>query len=194
MRENLVKWIKADARRKWIHNIAWEMLYKKGILVDDYLDSLIQPGFKIDELGLVIYARMYHIGIGIILQIDFWTTRTNDSPEDCDAVLCFYGNLKFSDTRLKISEVINLTVSDKDKPSQTKDTKCKTSNSLKSDLNSEEDTQVLYEQMHGKQPVSEKLNTPSRPKSLSPPPEKVATLLKGKKSKSSPQAQAKEAK
>ena len=133
MWENLVKWIKADAWRKWVHNIAWEMLYKKGILVDDNLDSLIQPGFKIDELSLVIYVRMYHIGIGMILQTDFWIIRTNDSLEDCDVVLCFQGNLKFSDTRPKISEVIDLTVSDKDKLSQTKDTKHKTFNSLKSD-------------------------------------------------------------
>ena len=156
MHQNLVKWIKADAQRKWVHNFGWEMLYKKGILVDDYLDSLVQPGFKIDELGLVIYARMYHIGIGIILHTYFWTTRTNDSLEDCDVVLCFQGNLKFSNTRPKISEVINLTVSDKDKPSQTKDTKQKTFNSLKSNLNSEEDIQVLYEQMHGKQQFQKK--------------------------------------
>ena len=60
MCENL-KWIQADAWRKWVHNIAWEMLYKTGNFGDDYLDSLVHPGFKIDELGLVIYARMYHI-------------------------------------------------------------------------------------------------------------------------------------
>ena len=60
MHQNLVRWIKADDQRKWVHNITWEMLCKKGILVDDYLDSLVQPGFKLDELALVIYARMYH--------------------------------------------------------------------------------------------------------------------------------------
>ena len=58
MHENLVKWLKADVRRKWVHNIDWEMLYKKGILVDDCLHSLVQPGFKLDELALVIYARI----------------------------------------------------------------------------------------------------------------------------------------
>ena len=41
MWDNLAKWIKAETRRKWVHNIAWEMLYKKGILADDYLDSLV---------------------------------------------------------------------------------------------------------------------------------------------------------
>ena len=85
------------------------MLYKKGILVNDYLDSLVQPGFKIDELGLVIYARMYHIRIGVSLKTDFWTTRTNDTLEDCDVILCFHGSLKFSNTRQKISHVIDLT-------------------------------------------------------------------------------------
>ena len=165
------------------------MLYKKGTLVDDYLDSLVQPGFKIDELGLVICTRMYYISIGIILWTDFWTTKTNDSQEDCDAVLCFQGNLKFSDARPKISEVVDLTISDKDKPSQTKNNKCKTFNSLKSDLNSEEDTQVLYEQIHGKQPVP-----------TSPPSQKVPVhlqkkwlLLQGQKVQV-PQVQAKEAK
>ena len=78
-RDNLAKWIKAETRRKWVLNLAWEMLYKKGILVDDYLDSLVQLSFKLDELALVIYARMYHVGIGVILRYDFWTTRTNDS-------------------------------------------------------------------------------------------------------------------
>ena len=169
MHQNLIKWLKADVRRKWVDNIAWETLYRKGILVKDYLDSLVQPGFKLDEIGLLIYARMYHIGIGIILHTDFWTTRVNDTLENCDAVLCFQGNLKFSDTRPKTSEVVDLTSDEKQTPSppQNKDTKHRTFNSLKSDLNSEEEIQVLYEQIHGKQPVLEKEKLPPSQKSQS---------------------------
>ena len=180
MHENLVKSLKADVRRKWVHNIGWEMLCKKGILVDDYLHSLVQPGFKLDELALVIYARMYHIRIGVILKTDFWTTRTNEALEDCDAILCFHGNLKFFDTRQKISEVVDLTGDgeneDSIEPSQPNDTKWKTFNSLKTDLKTEVEITVLYEQMHGKK--QGKVLTSPRPKKLVPemakrtPPEK----------------------
>ena len=62
-------------------------------------------GFKLDELALVIYARMYHVGISIILRTDIWTTRTNGSLKDCDVVLCHHGNLQFSDTGPKMSEI-----------------------------------------------------------------------------------------
>ena len=126
-------------------------------MVDDYLDSLVQPGFKLDELALVIYARMYHVGIGIILRNDFWTTRTNDSLKDCDDVLCYHGNLQFSDTRPKISGIT--TDTEKDKPSQT-DSKWKTFNSLKMDLQTEQEIQVLFEKMHGKPPAPAKAPTP----------------------------------
>ena len=90
----------------------------------------------------------YHIGIGVILKTDFWTTRTNDTLEDCDVILCFHGNLKFTDTRQKISEVIDLTGDGENKhsiePSQRNDTKWKTFNSLKTDLKTDVEISVLY--------------------------------------------------
>ena len=120
------------------------------------------------------------IGIGVIFKMDFWTTRTNDSLEDCDAVLCFHGNLKFSDTRRKISQVVDLTSDgekeDSEPQSEKSDTKKKTFNSLKSDLNTEEEVQVLYEQIHGKIPANiptpPKPQKPDTPRPKSPPPVK----------------------
>ena len=135
-----------------------------------------------DELALVIYARMYHVGISIILRNDFWTSRTNDSLEDGDGVLCYYGNLWFLDTRLKISGIT--TDTEKEKPSQT-DSKWKTFNSLKTDLQTEQEVQVLFEKMHGKPPAPAKAPTPPRPKKplTTPRPKKPPTLPRPKNPK-----------
>ena len=73
---------------------------------------------------------------------------------------------------------------EKEKPSQT-DSKCKTFHSLKKDLQTEQEVQVLFEKMHGKSPAPAKAPTPPRPKKAPTPPgpKKPPTLPRLKKTK-----------
>ena len=52
----------------------------------------------LDELGLVICARMYHRHIGIILQNDVWCSRMDNDFDKCFIKLAFMGGILFCDT------------------------------------------------------------------------------------------------
>ena len=46
--------------RDRIESIGGELLCQKGRTVDQYIGDLTKPGFKFDELALLIFTQMYH--------------------------------------------------------------------------------------------------------------------------------------
>ena len=46
--------------RDWIESVGGELLRRKGRTVDEYISDLIKPGFKFDELALLIFTHMHH--------------------------------------------------------------------------------------------------------------------------------------
>ena len=66
-------WIKSH--HKWVEDITDPVLARKGSTVDDYIDFIAKPGTPIDEVGLLIFACMYHLQMCIIMEDRCWTTQ-----------------------------------------------------------------------------------------------------------------------
>ena len=81
--------------RDWIESIGSDLLQRKGRTVDQYLKDLIKPGFKFDELALVIFIRMHHKHIFVLMEGRYWTSREDNDVTRCDLKFGFVGNLQF---------------------------------------------------------------------------------------------------
>ena len=88
----------------WVHDVSIKILADRCMSVDQYLKELVKPGFKFDEVALVIFARMYHRHIFILMNGRYWTTRRDHDLSKCRFHLAFLGNLNFGIVRPK-SEV-----------------------------------------------------------------------------------------
>ena len=68
-----------EDRHGWIAKVGARIFKGKGITVDEYCTALLEDNFIIDQVGIFIFAQMYHIHICIALGDRFLTTnRDND--------------------------------------------------------------------------------------------------------------------
>ena len=72
---------------------------RKGITVEDYITALLQPNFVLDQVGIFIFARMYHIHIAIVLNDRFLCTNRDNDLQKCEIFLGYFGRMRFMDTR-----------------------------------------------------------------------------------------------
>ena len=70
-------------------------LSKKGLSVAEYLANLTSPKVPIDELGLLILARMYHGHVCVVMFDWFWTTGFNLVPMTCEYIFAYAGGVNF---------------------------------------------------------------------------------------------------
>ena len=47
----------------WVHKVGCDILGQKKLILDNYLNTVLQSGVLWDELALLIFARMYKIYI-----------------------------------------------------------------------------------------------------------------------------------
>ena len=73
----------------------------------DYLSSLVQENAPLDELAFLIFARMFHIHIGIINANGFWSTSVDNDLSCCEIILAFTGLKMYRDTVATPNVVIN---------------------------------------------------------------------------------------
>ena len=71
---------------------------KRRIPVSDYIESLYDPQVPLDQLGLLIFARMQHRHIAIVLRNTIWTTCHDNKYEDIELTFAYLGGVQFSDT------------------------------------------------------------------------------------------------
>ena len=88
----------------WVEAITNPVLSKKGSNVDDYIDFTAKPGTPVDEIGLLIFARMYHLHMCIIMEDRCWTTQCEHDLGRCSVFIAYRGALLFNDTRPKCKE------------------------------------------------------------------------------------------
>ena len=81
--------------RDWIESVGGELLRRKGRTVDQYISNLIKPGFKFDELALLIFTCMHNKHIFVLMEDRFWTSRMDNDVTRCDLKFGFVGNLLF---------------------------------------------------------------------------------------------------
>ena len=86
----------------WVQEISANILDKKKIQIKDYLNGLISESSPIDEIGLLIFSRIYHIHLSVLLKGYIWMTNANENIEKCDMTLVYRGCLAFNDATRKI--------------------------------------------------------------------------------------------
>ena len=94
MREYLNQFF-AKEEHKWIHFIGDSFLHRKGLSLDEYMANIVSPGVPIDELGLMIMAKMYHAHVAVIMKDYTWTTGWNLLAKECKFIFTYTGGLSF---------------------------------------------------------------------------------------------------
>ena len=59
------------------------------------------PTTPLDEIGLILFARMKKIHIAFLMSEKYWTTHQNHEFKKCNIILAFQGSLTFNDARPK---------------------------------------------------------------------------------------------
>ena len=86
----------------WLQKISANILDKKKLRLEDYLNGLISDSAPFDEIGILIFSRMFHIHMCVLMKGYFWTTNDNEDMEQCDITLVYRGALVFDDTTRKV--------------------------------------------------------------------------------------------
>ena len=74
------------------------MLTNTGLKIEEFENKIILPKVPIDELGLLVIARMYHTHFGVVLK-DRVCYTTDDNTATCSKFMLMYqGGVSFSDT------------------------------------------------------------------------------------------------
>ena len=102
---NLASWIPRHI--KWIKRVRHSFLLDRKMSTMDYLSGFVQGNEPLDELAFLIFARMFHIHIGIIHANGFWTTSVDKDLSVCDIILAFTGPKLFCDTAELEKVVVN---------------------------------------------------------------------------------------
>ena len=82
----------------WIYSVGYSFLERWKILISEYITSLYDPQIPLDQLGLLIFARLQHRYIAVVLCNCIWTTCEDNQYENIDLTLAYLGGVQFSDT------------------------------------------------------------------------------------------------
>ena len=87
MRKYLTDWM--EVYRYFVEHVGGDLIHRKGLTVEDYMYNVVQPGVLLNEIGILLYARMYKIHIAIILEGKYWTTN-KDKALNCATIYLIY--------------------------------------------------------------------------------------------------------
>ena len=90
--------METEWHENFVQNIAADLLHHKGLTVDKYCENIVKPQWPLDEIALVLFARLYKFHICVFLEGKYWTTNRDDSLKVPKIFLIYCGNLKFYDT------------------------------------------------------------------------------------------------
>ena len=96
IKRHLVKFM--NTHMDWIQNVRDKYLNKRNIKLEDYCNDLSELKYPLDQLGLLILARVYHRRIAVFTKYGIWMTRSDNGLRDCLVYLVFNGGTEFSDT------------------------------------------------------------------------------------------------
>ena len=82
----------------WIRSVSSYLLGLKKRELDDYLAEFLKPDIPLDEIGILLFARMMHKHVCVYFNDIYWTTRVDHDTTKCDAFLIYRGKCSFVDT------------------------------------------------------------------------------------------------
>ena len=97
MQAILAKWLKSKENKKWLHDISWQLLYKKGLLMSDCMSYVATPFFVLEKIAIQLYSRIFELRLCMLLDNKNWVAKIGDKPENCDIKLAFFEKLRFKD-------------------------------------------------------------------------------------------------
>ena len=89
----------SDEHKDWIASVSSRIFKHKGITVEQYITVLLQPNFVLDQVGIFIFARMYHMHIAIVFNDRFLYTSRDNDLQKCEIFLGYFSKMRFLDTR-----------------------------------------------------------------------------------------------
>ena len=90
------------ARHKYfIEAVTGFLIRKKGQQLQDYMDYIVQPQTLIDEVAIVLLARMWKIHVCVFLEGKYWTTNKDLALNKATIYLMYTGKNTFYDTMRK---------------------------------------------------------------------------------------------
>ena len=90
----------------WIASVDQAILSHKGIKVEDYVNDLQELSTPIDQLGLLIITWMYHRHFAVFMKDGVWSTRRDNSTENCAIYFAYNGGSLFLDT-MEVEPCVN---------------------------------------------------------------------------------------
>ena len=84
------------------------MLECKCLNLDEYITYICDLHSPIDEIRLVILARMFHFHIGIVMADKYWTTKCDHNLHACKILLGWYGKMQFKCMRWIVRDPYDL--------------------------------------------------------------------------------------
>ena len=99
LHEYLKEWI--ETHHTFVEKVGSCILNWKGLTMDDYILMISQIGQPLDEIGIVLMARLYHIHVTIVQEKCFWTTRRDHNLQKCSIIFGWWGALCFNDIKRK---------------------------------------------------------------------------------------------
>ena len=74
------------------------ILKKKDQDIYNYVNDLVELSIPLDQLGLLILARIYNRHITVFCKDFVWTMRCDNSMRDCTVYLVYKGGVNFIDS------------------------------------------------------------------------------------------------
>ena len=63
----------------FVEAVGGQLIRKKGLDVQDYMNSIVEPQAPIDEIGIVLLALMYKMHVCIFLEGKYFTTNCGEA-------------------------------------------------------------------------------------------------------------------
>ena len=80
----------------WIKVVLKPFMEKKKQNWEEFLEHVVTADYNFDEVSLLLFARMFHMQIGVIVNGVAWTTHFKQDLKQCDVVLGYKGCCQFA--------------------------------------------------------------------------------------------------
>ena len=94
----------AEQNISWIRKVGVSKFNKFSMSPQDYIQNLVSRDIVLDELALLIAARVLNIHCVVLMANRYWLTKSDGSYENCLLKLAFTGNSSFKELTLKQAE------------------------------------------------------------------------------------------
>ena len=78
-----------------------KLIRRKGLDIQDYMNSIVEPQAPIDEIGIVLLAHMFKMHVCIFLEGKYFTTNCDEALNKATMYLIYVGKNTFLDTTRK---------------------------------------------------------------------------------------------